>query len=89
MRNKFKFAMLTGWLLVFAAAAIVLGRWMIDILIPTLKGGNFDALYDRHGFRYLDTAMACGFVGFAWFGAVMVWWTRKFMDVADIARTRR
>jgi hypothetical protein len=81
MRNKAKFAMLTGWMLPFVALAVLLSRWMIDILIPTLKGGNFDALYDRHNFRYLDTAALCAAIGFVWFAGVVLWWTKKYMSV--------
>jgi hypothetical protein len=82
MRHKLQFLFLTGWVIVFAVVAALLGRWVIDILIPTLKGGNFEALYDRHHFRYLDATLACTVVGFAWFAAMVCWWTKKYMEMS-------
>ena len=59
-----------GWVAPLLAAAVVFGAWMVQIAIPTLKGGNFDTLYDQHGgFRYLDIAGALFAVGFVWLTA--------------------
>jgi hypothetical protein len=55
MKKLLQFITLTGWLLPTAVAAIYFGRWIKEIVIPTLKGGNFVQLYDLHRVRYLDT----------------------------------
>jgi len=48
----------------FFIAIVLLGSWVIDILIPTLKGANFDKQYEINGnFRYLDYACVSFFVG--------------------------
>lgn len=64
--------LLSGWLIPFAIAGLFIGRWIIDIVIPTLKGGNFNALYDFHQIRYLDITLLCSVVGFLWLSFVVV-----------------
>jgi len=46
-----------SWMIAFLIAVVLLGSWVIDILIPTLKGADFDNQYEINGnFRYLDFA---------------------------------
>ncbi|BFT30478.1 hypothetical protein D210916BOD24_16540 [Alteromonas sp. D210916BOD_24] len=57
----FKYA----WLGAFAFASVFFGLWIVDILIPTLKGADFNAQYELHGnFRYLDFGGVSFFAGF-------------------------
>src|SRR6185295_8510619 len=48
MKRQLHFFLLTGWLIPAGVALIFFGRWITEILIPTLKGGNFEQLYDLH-----------------------------------------
>ena len=57
MKKSFQFLLLTGWLIPVGIALIFFGRWIVEIVVPTLKGGNFDQLYDLHQVRYLDTTL--------------------------------
>ena len=68
---------LTGWLVPAALGILFFGRWLTDIVVPTLKGGSFDQLYDRHGIRYLDTTLGCVLVAFAWLAFVVIRWAGK------------
>ena len=44
-----------SWLAAFALSSVFFGLWIVDILIPTLKGADFNQQYEIHGnFRYLD-----------------------------------
>jgi hypothetical protein len=61
-----------GWLLPFLVCAMFLGAWLLEIVIPTLKGGDFNQLYDSHGIRYLDITLVSFVVGFAWLAYVHV-----------------
>ncbi|MFD2167420.1 helix-turn-helix domain-containing protein [Thalassotalea euphylliae] len=64
-RLTFHYLYKYSWLVAFAASSVLFGLWIVDILIPTLKGGNFDELYEMHGnFRYLDYGGVCFFLGF-------------------------
>ena len=62
----FHFIARFGWIAAFAVSSVMFGMWIVDILIPTLKGANFDAQYELHGnFRYLDfggISFAIGFI---------------------------
>src|SRR5678815_3867391 len=66
MKKQIQFLILTGWLLPVGVALLYFARWIREIVVPTLKGGNFDQLYDMHQVRYLDTTLACTVVAFAW-----------------------
>ena len=58
-----------AWLAAFAAASIFFGMWIVDILIPTLKGADFNQQYQAHGdFRYLDFGGISFFLGFLFLG---------------------
>jgi hypothetical protein len=66
MKKQIQFLILTGWLIPVGVALVFFGRWITEIVVPTLKGGNFDQLYDLHQVRYLDTILACTVIAFAW-----------------------
>jgi len=75
--KRFVFA---GWLIPVALAVTYFGRWIREIVVPTLKGGNFEQLYDLHGVRYLDTTLAFTVLAFAWFAAVFLTWLRRNVE---------
>src|SRR5688572_21919500 len=77
MKRQLHFFLLTGWLIPFGIALVFFGMWIIDIVIPTLKGGNLDRLYDLHQIRYLDTTLASTVVAFAWVGIAVFRWARR------------
>jgi hypothetical protein len=77
MKKLLQFITLTGWLLPTAVAGIYFGRWIKEIVIPTLKGGDFVQLYDLHQVRYLDTTQACVIVAFIWITLVVFQLARK------------
>lgn len=61
----FNFICKYAWLFAFALSSIFFGLWIVDILIPTLKGADFNQQYELHGnFRYLDFGGISFFVGF-------------------------
>lgn len=61
----FNFICKHSWLVAFAVSSTFFGLWVVDILIPTLKGADFNQQYELHGnFRYLDFGGICFFVGF-------------------------
>ena len=66
MRKQIQFILLTGWLIPVAVALLYFGRWITEIVVPTLKGGDFDRLYDLHQVRYLDTTLASTVIAFVW-----------------------
>ena len=66
MKKQIQFLILTGWLIPVGVALVFFGRWITEIVVPTLKGGNFDQLYDLHQVRYLDTTLACTVIAFGW-----------------------
>jgi hypothetical protein len=72
MKKQISLLMLTGWLIQAALALVFFGRWIVEIVVPTLKGGSFDALYDLHQVRYLDTTLACTAVAFVWASMALV-----------------
>ena len=59
MKKPMHILLLTGWLLPVAIALAFFGLWITEIVVPTLKGSNFDQLYDLHHVRYLDTTLTC------------------------------
>lgn len=65
----FSFIIKFGWMLFLSLSIILLGAWVIDIVIPTLKGADFNNQYEIHGnFRYLDVATISFIIGFVWLG---------------------
>ena len=63
--KTFHFIRQYAWLLFFAGASVFFAMWTVDILIPTLKGADFNQQYEMHNnFRYLDYGGLCFFVGF-------------------------
>jgi len=65
-----------------AGSLVTLGRWITEIVVPTLKGGNFDQLYDLHRVRYLDTTLACVVIAFAWVTFAVFRWARRHTNAA-------
>ena len=63
-------------------ALIYFGRWITEIVVPTLKGGNFDQLYDLHQVRYLDTTSVCLAIAFAWVAVGVFRWARRHSHAA-------
>ena len=58
-----------AWLVAFALSSIFFGLWIVDILVPTLKGADFNQQYEINGnFRYLDFGGISFFVGFLFLG---------------------
>jgi transcriptional regulator with XRE-family HTH domain len=65
----FNFICKYAWLVAFASASVFFGLWIVDILIPTLKGADFNQQYELHGnFRYLDFGGLSFFIGFLLLG---------------------
>ena len=65
----FNFIFKHAWLVAFAMSSVFFGLWIVDILIPTLKGADFNNQYEFHGnFRYLDFGGISFFVGFIFLG---------------------
>src|SRR5688572_6975719 len=77
MKRNLQLFLLTGWLAPIAFALIYFGRWLTEIVIPTLKGGDFDQLYDLHQVRYLDTTLVCTVIAFVWAALAVCRWARK------------
>lgn len=46
MKKQMHFFLLTGWLIPAGVALVFMAGWIRNILVPTLKGGSFDQLYD-------------------------------------------
>ena len=76
MKSQLRFFLLTGWLIPAGLAIVFFGLWIIDIVIPTLKGGSFDQLYDLHQIRYLDTTLGCTAAAFVWVALAVFSWAR-------------
>lgn len=84
IQNKtFSFICKFGWILFLALSIILLGAWVIDIVIPTLKGADFNNQYEIHGnFRYLDFATASFIIGFIWLGGNVVFEHQKRQEIS-------
>ena len=82
MKKQIQFFLLTGWLIPVGVALVYFGRWITEIVVPTLKGGNFDHLYDLHRVRYLDTTLACVAVAFTWVAIAVIRWARRHTNTA-------
>lgn len=80
MKKQIQFFLLTGWLIPVGVALVFMARWIREILVPTLKGGNFEQLYDLHRVRYLDTTLACTMVAFVWLALAVMRWARRQGD---------
>ena len=83
MKKQIHFLLLTGWLIPVGVAIVFMAWWIRDILVPTLKGGNFEQLYAVHGIRYLDTTLAFATFAFVWLTVLVFRWARKQADVAN------
>jgi len=65
----FRFICKYSWLVAFALSSVFFGLWIVDILIPTLKGADFNQQYELNGnFRYLDFGGLSFIVGFLLLG---------------------
>lgn len=63
--SVFRFILKYSWLFAFGVSSLLFGLWIVDILIPTLKGADFNLQYELHGnFRYLDFGGISFVVGF-------------------------
>jgi len=82
MKKQIQFFLLTGWLIPVGVALVYFGRWITEIVVPTLKGGNFDNLYDLHRVKYLDTTLACIVVAFIWVAFAVIRWARRLTNTA-------
>jgi len=74
MKKQIHLLFLTGWLIPVGIAILFFGRWLTEIVVPTLKGGNFDQLYDSHQVRY--TTLVCIVVAFVWVSLAVFRWAR-------------
>ena len=77
MKKSLRYLMLTGWLIPAGIALLFFARWIREIVVPTLKGGNFEALYDLHRVKYLDATLVCTVLAFAWAAMAVVQWAKK------------
>ena len=77
VKKPLQFLLLTGWLIPVGIALIFFGRWIVEIVVHTLKGGNFDQLYDLHQVRDLDTTLVCSVIAFIWATLAVCRWARK------------
>lgn len=82
MKKQLSFLLFTGWLIPTGGALVYFGRWITEIVVPTLKGGNFDLLYDLHQVRYLDTTLVCTVIAFAWAASVVVSCAKKELSTS-------
>jgi len=65
----FNFICKYAWLCAFALTSVFFGLWIVDILIPTLKGADFNHQYEINGnFRYLDYGGISFLIGFLLLG---------------------
>ena len=72
MKHNWKIAVYAGWLLPLLLAVCFMGLWIVDIVVPTLKGGNFNALYEINNIRYLDISLGATIIGFTWLSYVVI-----------------
>jgi hypothetical protein len=82
MKKQLQFILFTGWLIPVGIALVFFGRWITEIVVPTLKGGDFDQLYDLHQVRYLDTTLACTVVAFVWVAFAVCRWARRQVNAS-------
>jgi hypothetical protein len=77
MQTPIRFFSLTGWLIPTATAGIYFSRWITEIVIPTLKGGDFDRLYDSYNVAYLHATLWSILIAFGWVAAIALWFAKK------------
>lgn len=77
MKTPIRFFSLTGWLIPTGIAVVYFSRWITEIIIPTLKGGNFDRLYDAHNVPYLHVTIWSILIAFAWVAAIALSLAKK------------
>ena len=77
MKTQIRFISLVGWLVPVGLALIYFGRWIKEIVVPTLKGGDFDHLYDIHRVHYLQATQWLGCVAFVWVVLIVFWLAGK------------
>jgi hypothetical protein len=77
MQTPIRFFSLTGWLIPTATAGIYFSRWIIEIVIPTLKGGDFDRLYDSYNVPYLHATLWSVLIAFGWIATIALWFAKK------------
>jgi hypothetical protein len=73
MKTRVRFISLTGWLVPVALALIFFARWINEIVVPTLKGGNFNHLYDIYRVSYLHATIWFVCIAFVWVALIAVW----------------
>lgn len=81
MKQSLRITAYTGWLIPFLIAASFMGFWIVDIVVPTLKGGDFNRLYDFYGIRYLDISLCATVIGFTWLSCVVVRLARQVIRI--------
>lgn len=77
MKTPIRFFSLTGWLIPTGIAVVYFSRWITEIIIPTLKGGNFDLLYDAHNVPYLHVTIWAILIAFAWVATIALSFARN------------
>jgi hypothetical protein len=83
MKTRIHFISLTGWLVPVALVLIYFARWIKEIVLPTLKGGDFNRLYDIHGVPYLHVTQWLACVAFVWVALIVFWLAGKQSRVSD------
>ena len=81
MKTRLRFISLAGWLVPVALALVYFARWIKEIVVPTLKGGNFNHLYDIHRVSYLHATIWLVGIAFIWVALIAVWFARKHSRV--------
>ena len=84
MKTQIRFISFTGWLVPIALALVYFARWISEIVVPTLKGGNFNHLYDIHRVSYLHTTIWLVCSAFVWVALVVFWFARKHSRFDDL-----
>ena len=77
MKKQIHLFLLIGWLIPAGVSTLYFGRWITEIVVPTLKGGNFDQLYDLHRVRYLDVTLVSISIAFLWATFAVISWARQ------------
>ena len=81
MKTRIRFISLTGWLVPVALALVYFARWIREILVPTLKGGNFDHLYDLYRVSYLHATIWLVCIAFVWVALITMWFAGRYSRV--------
>ena len=80
MKTRLRFISLTGWLVPVALALVYFARWIKEIVVPTLKGGNFNRLYDIHQVSYLHATIWLACIAFIWVALIATWFAKKYSN---------